>query len=203
MLGHRPLLAVLAPGRGSGVACRRSPSSSREAWRFSRIAALTAIILATAAGCGYHLRGTGSSLPPGIRTIAIPVFRNLTTRYELDIKLTRAVIDEMVARGKVTIPAEAEKADAVLEGDIVSFSATPVGFTGQTRADRYTITVTAKVVLRERASQRVIFSNPSFVYVEDYEVPPGRDFESVETEAIDKVAVKFAASLVVAILEGF
>jgi hypothetical protein len=135
--------------------------------------------------------------------MAIPVFRNLTTRYELDIKLTRAVIDEMVARGKVTIPAEAEKADAVLEGDIVSFSATPVGFTGQTRADRYTITVTAKVVLRERASQKVIFSNPSFVYVEDYEVPPGRDFESVETEAIDKVAGKFAASLVVAILEGF
>jgi outer membrane lipopolysaccharide assembly protein LptE/RlpB len=203
MLGHRPLPAVLAPGRRGVVACRRPPSSVRECQRFGRIAALTAIILGAAAGCGYHLRGTGSSLPPGIRTMAIPVFRNLTTRYELDIKLTRAVIDEMVARGKVTIPAEAEKADAVLEGDIVSFSATPVGFTGQTRADRYTITVTAKVVLRERASQKVIFSNPSFVYVEDYEVPPGRDFESVETEAIDKVAGKFAASLVVAILEGF
>jgi len=162
-----------------------------------------ALVLALAAACGYHLRGTGSSLPPGIRSMSIPVFKNRTTRYELDLKLTRAVIDEMVARGKVALAADPEHADAVLEGEVLAFSETPVAFTGQARADRYTITVTARVVLRERASQRAIFSNPSFVYVEEYEVPQGRDFESVESEAIDRVAEKFARSLVVAVLEGF
>jgi outer membrane lipopolysaccharide assembly protein LptE/RlpB len=162
-----------------------------------------AVILAAAAGCGYHLRGTGSFLPPSIKTMSIPVFKNLTTRYELDIKLTRAVINEMVARGKVAIAADPEKADAVLEGEVISFSATPVAFTGQARADRYTITVKAKIVLKDRAADKTIFSNPSFIYVEEYEVPPGKDFESVQTEAIDKVAEKFARSLVVTILEGF
>jgi outer membrane lipopolysaccharide assembly protein LptE/RlpB len=161
------------------------------------------ITLLTAAACGYHLRGTGSSLPPGVRTMSIPVFRNLTTRYELDIKLTRAVINEMVTRGEVSVEADAGKADAVLEGEVASFTATPVAFTGQTRADRYTITVTARVVLRDRASQKALFSNPAFVYVEEYDVPPGRDFDSVQAEAIDRVAEKFARSLVVAILEGF
>jgi outer membrane lipopolysaccharide assembly protein LptE/RlpB len=165
--------------------------------------AALAIVILAAAGCGYHLRGTGSSLPPDIRSMSIPVFRNLTTRYELDLKLTRAVINEMVARGKVAVAADAERADAVLEGEVVSFSATPVAFTGQARADRYTITVTAKIVLRDRANQKTLFSNPAFVYVEEYEVPPGRDFESMQTEAIDKIAEKFARSLVVAILEGF
>ena len=52
-------------------------------------------------------------------------------------------------------------------------------------------------------SQKVLFSNPSFNYTEEYEVPQGTDFESVETLAIDKVAEKFARSLVVNILEGF
>jgi len=161
------------------------------------------VILVLTAACGYHLRGTGSSLPPGVKSLSIPVFKNRTTRYELDLKLTQAVINEMVARGRVAVAAEPERADAVLEGEVLSFSATPVAFTGQAQADRYTITVTAKVVLRERTTAKTLFSNPTFVYVEEYDVPPGRDFESVETEAIDRVAEKFARSLVAAILEGF
>ena len=170
--------------------------------RLSGVILLAVVGLAFAA-CGYHLRGTGSFLPPSVKTLSIPVFKNLTTRYELDIKLTRAVINEMVARGKVAIAADPERADAVLEGEVVSFSATPVAFTGRAQADRYTITVKAKIVLKDRAGDKTLFSNPSFIYVEEYEVPPGRDFESVQTEAIDKVAEKFARSLVVTILEGF
>jgi outer membrane lipopolysaccharide assembly protein LptE/RlpB len=170
--------------------------------RLSAVILLAGVALAAAA-CGYHLRGTGSFLPSSIKTMSIPVFKNLTTRYELDIKLTRAVINEMVARGKVAITADPEKADAVLEGEIVSFLATPVGFTGQAQADRYTITVKAKIVLKDRAAEKPLFSNPSFIYVEQYQVPPGRDFESVQTEAIDKIAEMFARSLVATILEGF
>jgi len=172
--------------------------------RLPRAAAvLAAAVLAAAAGCGYHLRGTGSFLPASIKTMSIPVFDNRTTRYELDIKLTRAVINEMVARGKVTLASDPAKSDAVLEGEITSFTATPVAFTGEAKADRYTVTVKAKISLMERAENKALFSNPSFVYVEEYEVPSGRDFESVQTEALDKIAEKFARSLVATILEGF
>jgi hypothetical protein len=79
----------------------------------------------------------------------------------------------------------------------------PIGFTGGNQADRYNITVTAKVTLKERLSAGSLFSNPAFVYQQEYEVPPGTSFESLETEAIDKIAEKFARSLVVSILEGF
>jgi outer membrane lipopolysaccharide assembly protein LptE/RlpB len=165
--------------------------------------ALLVAALAVAAGCGYRLRGTGSSLPPGIRTVSVPVFKNLTTRYELDVKLTRAVIDELVARGKVAVGADPAAADAVLEGEITGFTATPIGFTGAGQADRYTLTVTAKVTLKERATAKALFTNPAFIYQQEYSVPPGSSFESVQTEAIDKIAGKFARSLVVSILEGF
>jgi len=153
--------------------------------------------------CGYHLRGTGSSLPSHINTIHVPMFKNRTTRYELDLKLTQKVIDEIVTRGKVEITGKRESAEAILLGEIVSFKANPIAFSGEATADRYTITVVAKITLRDMTNNRVIFSNPNFVYKEEYEVPEGSDFESVESEAIDKVAEKFARSLVITILEGF
>lgn len=166
-------------------------------------AVVLAAVLLTAAVCGYRLRGTGSSLPPRIKTVSVPMFKNLTTRFELDVKLTRAVINEFVARGKVAMAGDAAAADAVLEGEITGFSATPIGFSGGNQADKYNITVTAKVALKERNSAKPLFENPSFVYQQEYDVPPGADFESLEAEAIDKIAGKFARSLVVSILEGF
>lgn len=153
--------------------------------------------------CGYHLRGTGSSLPPHIKVLNIPMFANRTTRFELDLKLTQGVIDEMIARGKVEITDEADSADAVLLGEILRFHANPIGFGEDATADRYNISIVAKVILRDVVQKKVIYSNPSFVYQGEYEVPEGVDFESVETEAIDEMVVKFARSLVVAILEGF
>ena len=164
---------------------------------------LLAAVLVFAAGCGYRLRGTGSALPPGIKTISVPMFKNQTTRFELDVKLTRAVINEFVARGKVALSADPAAADAVLEGEITGFIASPIGFSAGNQADSYNVTVTAKVTLKARASAEPLFANPAFVYQQEYEVPSGSSFEDVQTEAIDKIAGKFARSLVVSILEGF
>jgi outer membrane lipopolysaccharide assembly protein LptE/RlpB len=153
--------------------------------------------------CGYHLRGTGSSLPSHIKVLSVPMFANRTTRFELDLKLTQEVIDEMISRGKVEITDDVDSADAVLIGEILRFQANPIGFGEDATADRYNISIVAKVILRDVVQKKVIFSNSSFVYQGEYDVPEGVDFESVETEAIDEMAVKFARSLVVSILEGF
>ncbi len=177
--------------------------SDRRRTRRYAAAWLAVGLAAGLAGCGYRLRGTGSSLPPTIKTICVPVFKNQTTRYELDVKLTQAVINELVARGKVKISADPATADAVLEGEIISFLASPIGFSSGNQADSYNVTVMAKVTLKPRSAAQPLFSNPSFIYQQEYEVPPGSSFEAVQTEAIDKIADKFARSLVVSILEGF
>lgn len=153
--------------------------------------------------CGYHLRGTGSFLPPNIKKISVPLFKNYTTRFQLDLKLTQGVINEFVARGKVEVTQDLQNADAVLIGEIVVFNVTPVGFTAEGRADRYAITVAAKIVLKDNKTQKIIFSNPYLSHQEEYAVPSGSDFESSETDAITKVAEAFSRELVIAILEGF
>lgn len=154
-------------------------------------------------GCGYALRGTGSSLPSHISSVSVPMFENGTTRYQLDLILTQAVINELVARGKVEVRDEGDEVDAVLAGEITGFNANPIAFSGQATADRYNITITAKVVLRDRINNKNVFSNPYFVYQTEYEVPEGTDFESVQQEAIDEISEKFARSLVISMLEGF
>jgi outer membrane lipopolysaccharide assembly protein LptE/RlpB len=156
-----------------------------------------------ALSCGYRLRGTGSYLPTHIKRIGIPMFKNMTTRYELDLKLTQAVINEMTARAKVEVLSEGAKGDAVLVGEVLGFTVRPIAFSGEAAADRYNITITARILLRDLVNQKVLFSNPAFVYVKEYEVPQGADFESVETEAIGKVAEEFARTIVTNILEGF
>jgi len=153
--------------------------------------------------CGYGLRGTGSSLPPHVRTINVPMFENNTTRFQLDLKLTESVRDELTARGKVEITPDRTGADAILIGEIIAFTVNPIGFGQDATASSYNIVVVAKIVLRDLVNNRILFSNPNYSYQQDYDVPEGTDFESVQQEAIEVIAVKFARTLVINILEGF
>ena len=153
--------------------------------------------------CGYHLSGTGSFLPEHIQEIHIPMFKNLTTRFQLDLKLTQAVIDEIVARGKIEISGDPTAADAILVGEISSFKAIPIAFGVEATADRYNIIVLTKIVMRDLVNNKIIYSNPNFSYQYEYQVPEGADFESVESEVLDKLAERFARSLVITMLEGF
>jgi len=168
------------------------------------IVLMAALIISGA--CGYRLRGTGGALfsSQNIKKIAVPVFKNNTTRYELDLKLTRAVIDELVARARVEIASDPAQADAVLEGEVAVFLVSPIAFTSQrASADRYLIQIVAAVNVRDNRTKKVIFSNPSYPWQTEYEVPQGTDFESSETEALEKVSALFARALVITILEGF
>ncbi len=164
--------------------------------------AIPAACALLACACGYMPVGTGA-LPPGIKVIRVPMFENRTTRFELDLKLTQAVINELVSRGKIQVTTDADKADAVLEGRILNFIVNPIAFSDQRTADRYEILVVADVTLKEAKGGRVIYANPAYIFKTDYQVPQGQDFESSETEALDNLAKLFARGLIVAILEGF
>ena len=151
------------------------------------------------------VRGSGRFLADrNITSVYIPLFKNLTTRFEIDVKLTEAVIGEFISRGRVAIVQSAEAADGALEGEIQEFDVAPIAYTGaQGSADRYSITIRASVILRDVKKNTVLFSNPSYVYKGEYEVPEGMDFESQETEALSEIAERFAKNLVVFIVEGF
>ena len=156
-------------------------------------------------GCGYNLVGKGSYLDPTIHTIEVPAFVNRTTRVELEQRVTQAVADEFVSRGRLRLVTVPKEADVILRGSIDSFGINPVAFNPQGRATQYQISITANIeLLDHRAEDKVLWKNDQYRFTENYQIDiNSTDAFDQETRAINEIAVRFAASLVTNLLEGF
>ena len=156
-------------------------------------------------GCGYTLVGTGASaLPPNVKTVWVPTFINDTTVVGVEQNLTDAVLRELSARGRLKPSKDRTQADSDLNGRLTSLSVSPVRFDTNGIAVEYQVTVTAVLTLVDRATDKPIFTEPSFVFRQPYVVPgSSRSYYDREREAILALAQPFAQSLVTTILEGF
>jgi hypothetical protein len=90
---------------------------------------LAALLVAfSLSGCaGYRIGEVKPHYLEGIRTIAIPTFRNETFQPRVEILLTNTVIKQLQQDGTFQITTE-EKADAVLHGSVRGVSRAPVRF---------------------------------------------------------------------------
>jgi len=155
-------------------------------------------------GCGYHLAGTGSSLPQHIKTIGLPVFVNTTQGYEVEQKITASIQTVLIQRGKYKVVPEAQDVDALLKGIITSVSLYPATFSSDGRANEYNVVINAKVTFTDVINNKILFQNPSFLFRGQYEIDPDQvAYFDRQSEAIDQIARDFAESVVSAILEGF
>ena len=155
-------------------------------------------------GCGYHLAGTGSSLPPHIKTIGLPIFVNNTQGYQVEQKITASIQTVLLQRGKYKVVPDAQGVDALLKGTILSVSLYPVSFSQEGRASEYNVVINAKVTFTDLAQKKVLFQNPSFIFRGQYQIDQDELlFFDRQSEAIDQIARDFAESVVSAILEGF
>ncbi len=154
--------------------------------------------------CGYHLAGTGSSLPAHIKTIGLPIFVNNTQGYQVEQKITAGIQTVLLQRGKYKVVPDAQGVDAVLKGTILSVSLYPVSFSTEGRASEYNVVINAKVTFTDLQEKKVLFQNPSFIFRGQYQIDQDEVlFFDRQSEAIDQIAKDFAESVVSAILEGF
>jgi Lipopolysaccharide-assembly len=165
---------------------------------------LLVLVPLLAVSCGYALVGRSNFLDPAIRTIEIPAFVNRTTRVELEQRVTQAVAQEFVSRGRLQLVTDAKQAHVILRGSIDTFDIFPIAF-DQGRATRYQVSVTAKIELVDhRNEDKVLWKNDHYRFTENYEVNvAATDAFDQETRAIQEIAVRFAEGLVTNLLEGF
>jgi hypothetical protein len=174
--------------------------------RFSRIAVVLALVLHAA--CGYSLAGRGSFLPAYIVRIGVPQFVNNTAVFDLDRQITERVRSEFIGRGKYTIVPEASGVDALLTGTISSVTLTPVALNSNQQATRYALTLTASVEFKDMRTNKLLWSNPSMQYREEFQLDPTSavdtsSFLGQDVNARERMANEFARALVSAILEAF
>lgn len=169
--------------------------------------AIVVLAISANAACGYSLAGRGAFLPPHIKTIGVPTFTNLTSVFDVERRVTDRVRSELIGRGRYTVDTKAEGVDAVLSGEISSITISPSAFNDQRQATRYALVLTAKIEFRDVKNNKVIWSNPSMQFREEYEisgtVTDPNAFFGQDANALDRLAAEFARTLVSAILEAF
>jgi hypothetical protein len=167
-------------------------------------------VLVFGQACGYSLAGRGSFLPDYIKSIGIPTFGNRTTVFNLETLLTQRVRSEFIGRGKYRIVPDPTGVDAVLTGEVSAVTITPTSFNTQQLASRYTITMSARVELRDVRDNKVLWENPGLVFRDEYDAQGGTAgaidpaaFFGEDQNALDRMSSEFARTIVSAILEAF
>jgi hypothetical protein len=158
-----------------------------------------------ASGCGYHVAGRGDLLPRTVKTIAIPPFANNSTRYRLSDRLAQSITREFITRTRYEVIHDVNSADAVLRGSVINVQAFPLTFdTATGRASGVQMSVLLQLNLYERATGKLLFTNPNMEIRERYEISidPVAYFEESDA-AVDRLSRQVAQAVVSAILEAF
>ncbi|MBL8174525.1 MAG: LptE family protein [Bryobacterales bacterium] len=173
--------------------------------RVSRRGFAAMAALAPLGGCGYHVSGRADLLPATLRTIAVPAFANNTTRFRLSERLAGAVTREFLSRTRYQVVHDQNVADAVLRGSVLNMMAFPATFdTATGRAAGVQVSVYLQIQLMERASGKLLYTNPNMELRERYEISIDSLAYFEESEAaLDRLSKQVAGGIVSAILEAF
>lgn len=159
------------------------------------------LLLMSLSGCGYRLAGKKLNNGEG-RTIAVPTFSNRTTTYRIEQRLTEAVRRELIRRTRFKVM-PSETGDVVVAGEVLNFIANPIIFNEQGRGSSYSILVDLNVRLTDRQTGAVIFQNDRWTFREVFELAQNSgEFVPEDTAALERLARRFASSLVASILRS-
>jgi hypothetical protein len=163
------------------------------------------IIALCTASCGYRFSDGGGSLPKTIHTVAIPAFTNLTTRYKLTDQLPEIISREFITRTRYRVVADADTADAVLRGTVITYSFYPTIFDSiNARAVLAEMHVQLSITLTERATGKVLLSRPNFDVHNTYQISPDATQYFEESDpALKRAGQEVARSVVSAVLQNF
>jgi hypothetical protein len=99
------------------------------------------------------VRGT---LPAHIQSIAVPIFRNRTEEPGVESLITRAVVEAFSTNGRLRVVGTGQ-ADAVLDGEITSYTILSIAFDKDANVRLYRLVVTANLRLRDLREKTVLF----------------------------------------------
>jgi outer membrane lipopolysaccharide assembly protein LptE/RlpB len=170
---------------------------------FDAVLALAAAVIL--AGCGYHVAGRAANLPSDWKTIAIPAFKNDTTRYRIEQRFTAAVIRQFLERTKFHIVQDPKAADAVLHGEVISIETDPVLFDVRTgEVTTMLVAVHTKVELIDNQSQKTVYQNNDMVFRDEYQISSDvQSFFEEQDPALERMSRDFASQLVSNVTEKF
>ena len=173
--------------------------------RHALLLALSATLLLSILGCGYHTEGKAVRLPSDLHTVYVPGIANASQAYGIGQTFTKAVVQELRDRTNYRIVTTNDgTADATLSGTITSVYIAPLTYdpaVGRISSSLVVVALNASLTSKDG---KVLWSNPSFLYREQYQESVNvASFFEESTPAVQRMANSFAQTLVANILEAF
>lgn len=168
-------------------------------------AGLIAVSLALGS-CGYHVAGQANLVPKTVHTVAIPAFQNATVRYKLTDLLPEAISREFISRTKYQIINDPTQADAVLRGTVLNYFAFPTLIDQSNgRTSGVQVNVSLQLTFVERATGKVIYTQPNYQAHERYELSATNDTQYFDESgsALQRLSKDVARDVVTSILDNF
>ena len=106
-------------------------------------------------GCGYHLVGTGSSLPSHLKTISIPVFKNTSSQPEIHRELTSAVLESFISDGRLDV-VKKNDADLVMDATLIFYQKRNVSFGSQDLVSNIIVEVEVELQVTDQIKNKIL-----------------------------------------------
>lgn len=123
------------------------------------------------AGCSYSF--TGSSIPSDMKTIAIPVFDDISGYTEAGLRenLTNALIQKFIQDNSLQV-VDRKFSDTILEGVILSIRDEPFVITGNEQVNSRRVSIQVKVRFWDQRSKKQYWEK-NFSQYADYSAEGG------------------------------
>jgi hypothetical protein len=150
-------------------------------------------------GCSYSF--TGASVPPHLKTIAIPVFsdRSGSGEFGLGDKLTNGLIKKFIEDNTLSI-ADKLKSDCVLEGTVSSLTDAPTVVTGSENISTRRLTITVRVIYKDLIKKTTIFEK-NFSNYGDYQTDG--DVYTARQTAIESAVEKINEDILLGVVSNW
>ncbi|HEV8437849.1 MAG TPA: LptE family protein [Methylomirabilota bacterium] len=143
------------------------------------------LLVALAGGCGYTI---GGNLPPHVKTVAVPIFRNRTQEPAIENVITSAVVNAFVGGGRLKV-VPVEQADSLLDGEITGYSVDSIAFDASINAQVFRLRVTLNVQFRDLRNNTMLWRQEGLQEQADFRVAG----QVSQTMALEESAARQAA----------
>ena len=121
-----------------------------------KLTGLGLLLSLTLWACGYQMAGRGSSqLPPHLKTIAIPLFENVSTEPTIQRPFTEAARRAFITDGRLRLVNNKGGADLVITGTLTKYWIRAVAFDTNDVAIEYWVYIEADVLVQDQVKNQV------------------------------------------------
>ena len=123
--------------------------------RIAVTAAASILTAGIAAGCGPY-SFSGSSIPPNVNSVAIPLFEDRTAEFGIKERITNELIDKFISENLLQVRSR-KNADSVLLGTIVRVNDRPFTYDEQEQVEEYRVDISVALEWIDTTTNKNLF----------------------------------------------